>query len=130
MKIQNVSADFNPCYDLEKANNGGGYWQPYGTCTVTLEGGETVSATYADTSCGDFGDRWFAEFIAEDGEAFRFAEDYVGSSSEDQASNDAWNAKTADRMFVRIGVDAASLIDAVSSAISGAAWDKYHAEEG
>ena len=130
MKIQNVSADFNPCYDPEKANNGGGYWQPYGTCTVTLEGGETVSATYADTSCGDFGDRWFAEFIAEDGEAFRFAEDYVGSSSEDQASNDAWNAKTADRMFVRIGVDAASLIDAVSSAISGAAWDKYHAEEG
>ena len=130
MNIDIIEAGYNPCYDSKKSNNGGGYWQPYGTCTVTFEGGATMSATYADTSCGDFGDRWFAEFIAEDGEAFRFAEDYVGSSSEDQESNDAWNAKTADLMFARLGVDAASLIDAVSSAISGAAWDKYHAEEG
>lgn len=129
MEINNVSADFNPCYEESKANNGGGYWQPYGTCTVTFEDGATMSATYADTSCGDFGDRWFAEFIAGDGEAFRFSEDYVGSSAEDQASNDDWNANTAVRMFTRLGVDAASLIDAVSAAISGAAWDKYHAEE-
>lgn len=129
MEIKNIQADFNPCYEAGKANNGGGYWQPYGTCTVTLEDGATMSATYEDTSCGDFGDRWYAEFTTGDGEAFRFAEDYVGSSTEDQASNDAWNAKTADRMFNRLGVDAASLIDAVSAAISGAAWDKFYAEE-
>ena len=129
MEIKNVSAGFNPCYDPSMANNGGGYWQPYGTCTVTLEDGAKMSATYEDTSCGDLGDRWYAEFINGDGEAFRFAEDYVGSSAEDQASNDAWNAKTAEQMFIRFGVDASSLIDAVSAAISGAAWDKYHAEE-
>ena len=130
MNINIIEAGLNPCYDSEKANNGGGYWKPYGTCTVTLGDGATVSATYADTSCGDFGDRWYAEFIAGDGEVFRFAEDYVGSSAEDQASNDDWNAKTAERMFTRLGVDAASLIDAVSAAIIGAACDKYHAEEG
>ena len=130
MKINITEAGYNPCYDSEKANNGGGYWQPYGTCTVTLEDGATMSATYEDTSCGDFGDRWYAEFTTGDGETFRFSEDYGGSSDEEQASNDAWNAKTAERMFTRIGVDAASLIDAVSAAISGAAWDKYYAEEG
>ena len=130
MEIKSVVAGFNPCYDPEKANNGGGYWQPYGTCTVTLESGETVSATYEDTSCGDFGDRWYAEFVTVDGEAFRFAEDYIGSSAKDQASNDSWNDKTADEMFARLGADAATLIDAVSAAISGAAWDKYNAEEG
>ena len=127
MEIKNVSAEFNPCYDPSRSNNGGGYWQPCGTCTVVLEDGSTMSATYADTSCGDFGERWYAEFVTGDGEAFRFAEDYVGSSAEDQASNDYLNDETADKMFARLGVDAATLIDAVSAAISGAALDKYNA---
>lgn len=130
MNIDIIEAGYNPCYDSEKSNNGGGYWQPYGTCIVTLDDGSTMSATYEDTSCGEFGERWYAEFIAEDGESFRFVEDYVGSSAEDQASNDDWNAKTDERMFIRLGVDAASLIDAVSAAIGGAARDKYRAEEG
>lgn len=125
MKITDISAGYNPFYDAEKANNGGGYWQYYGTCTVELDDGTTLSASYDNTSCGDFGERWYMEFIAEDGENFNFCQNCIGTSDEDQAGNDEMNVKTGDLMFTRFGIYAPSLMYHVSYAISLAARDKY-----
>lgn len=47
----------NPYYDQEKANNGGGYFQPLGEANVYVEGHGIVTIGIDDTSCGDFGDR-------------------------------------------------------------------------
>lgn len=124
MEIKNVSADFNPCYDPSRSNNGGGYWQPCGTCTVTLEDGSTMSATYADTSCGDFGDRWMA-VLTVGGEQFVFAEDEVGTSCERQEQLAVERDEEADRFFDCFGVEAKEVVDSVAKAIGDAAWDMY-----
>lgn len=128
MKITDISADYNPFYDAEKANNGGAYWQYYGTCTVELDDGTTLSASYDNSSCGDFGERWYMEFIAEDGDNFHFCQNCIGTSDEDQADNDEMNVKTADLMFTRFGVYAPSLMYQVSYAINIAARDKYFSD--
>ena len=47
----------NPFYNLEKANNGGGYWQ-YGGGAVVAHNGELVVLELYDDSVGDFGSRW------------------------------------------------------------------------
>jgi len=47
----------NPCYDPERANNGGGYYQPlYKFVYNGIEG------KFEDTSCGDFGGRYHLEW--------------------------------------------------------------------
>lgn len=121
MKINNVSAGYSPFCDVERENNGGEYWHYYGTCTVEIDDGTILSAEYENKSCGDLGERWYIEFITEDGDVFRFADDSNGTY-------DDMNVKMCDLMFARFGVYSSSLIYQVSYAVSKAALDKYIAD--
>lgn len=127
-KFNNIVANYVHGYNPSTANNGGGYWQPYGTCTVTLEDGTVLQAEFEDTSCGDFGERWFLEFTHE-GERYLFKENCVGTDYEVQDANLASNNETWERMFQRFGIDANELIMRVEGTISNAAMMKYYEEE-
>lgn len=127
-KFSNIVADYYHGYSPSTANNGGGYWQPYGTCSVTLEDGTVLQAEFEDTSCGDFGERWFLEFTHE-GDRYLFHEDFVGTDDELVEYNYERNNKTWERMFQRFGINADELMAQVARAISDAAMDKYYEEE-
>lgn len=49
-----VGENTNANYDPDRANNGGGYWQPQGRALVRV-GGKEMIVIYSDDSCGDFG---------------------------------------------------------------------------
>ena len=121
MRIENITAGFDSCYNPSKANNGCGYWQPYGDCTVTLDDGTVLGASYNDTSCGDFGERWMLVFSYE-GEKYTFCEDFVGTDEEYQRDLYDANNATWHRMEARFGIDANELIHEVRCAIDDAAW--------
>lgn len=118
MEINNVSAGYSPFCHAERENSGGYYWHYYGTCTVKLDDGTILSAECDNTFGDDLGERWYIEFITEDGDVFRFADDSNGTY-------DDMNVKMVDLLFTRFGVYAPSLIYHVSYAINLAARNKY-----
>lgn len=66
MNISIISVDAhntNPFYDPRTCRNGGGYYQP--DVTISLSNGGTIAIQ--DTSCGDFGDRYSAQYISRKG---------------------------------------------------------------
>lgn len=85
----------NPKYDPDTANNGGGYWQFAGGIVVDLNG-QLVTVEVDDTSCGDFGSRYYVDVLA-DGYHWRFAGGTMADAS----------------------IDAPEEIDAVLASISG-----------
>ena len=85
----------NPEYDPDTANNGGGYWQFAGGILADVNG-RPVTVEVDDTSCGDFGARYYVDVIA-DGYHWRFVDGTMADAS----------------------VDAPEEIDAVLSSISG-----------
>lgn len=86
----------NSFYSLEKANNGGGYWQPCGVALVSLDNGTLVTVQYDDLGCGDFGCR----------EAFEIAVDGFWWG---------WNHSTMDGEYS----DSPDRIDAILDSIGG-----------
>ena len=55
--IDRTAEEQNAFYDLDKANNGGGYSQPLKKTNFEYEG-EEYEFVYDDMSCGDFGSRY------------------------------------------------------------------------
>lgn len=55
----------NPCYNPRFGNNGGGYSQPYYEFTG-LFNDKPVKVFVRDTSCGDFGERYYIEVVQDD----------------------------------------------------------------
>lgn len=126
--INITGADYAPGYDLSACGNGGGYWQPYGDCTVCLDGGVALNVSYDDTSCGDYGARWDMS-ISHKAEAWHLHVDEIGTDADLQADYAEHNAAATDALTSRFGIDAAALIRQIRRAISDAARDKYWAEE-
>lgn len=85
----------NPAYDPDTASNGGGYWQYAGGIVADVNG-QLVTVEVDNTSCGDFGSRYYVDVIA-DGYHWRF----VGGTMADAS------------------IDAPEEIDAVLASISG-----------
>lgn len=55
--LEQVEHEQNDFYDPGKANNGGGYHQPYEVTLFEYEG-QIYRFIYCSTSCGDFGSRY------------------------------------------------------------------------
>jgi hypothetical protein len=55
--LEQVEHEQNAFYDPSKANNGGGYHQPYEVTLFEYEG-QIYRFIYCSTSCGDFGSRY------------------------------------------------------------------------
>lgn len=127
MKEYNINvtcADYDPCYDPSACGNGGGYWQPYGDCTVCLEDGTILRVKYDDTSCGDYGARWDMTITC-GVESWYLYVDEIGADAETQAEHDAHNTAVIAALERRFGIDVIDLIHQVKHAISDAARDKY-----
>lgn len=122
--INNVKADYNPCYDPHACNNGGGYWQPYGVCSIRMEDGEILHAEYNDTSCGGYGSRWDMA-ISNDSESWNFYVDEIGTDAEMQADYVARNMANSEALSRRFSIDAGTLICLIWHAINSAARNKY-----
>lgn len=76
----------NPFYDQNKCHNGGGYYQP--DVTISLSNGGKIAIQ--DTSCGDFGDRYTAQYISRKGNV-------LANCNVDFVSHDARFDTTFDR---------------------------------
>lgn len=126
--INITTADYAPCYDPSACGNGGGYWQPYGDCTIRLEDGKILNVSYDDTSCGDYGARWDMS-ISYKLDCWQLHVDEIGTTPEMEADYDAHNAAAKADLASRFSIDAAALISQIRRAISDAARDKYWAEE-
>lgn len=85
----------NPKYNPDTANNGGGYWQFAGGILADISG-HLVTVDIVNTSCGDFGSRYYVDVLA-DGYHWRFAGGTMADAS----------------------IDAPEEIDAVLASISG-----------
>ena len=127
MAINVTSAGYAPCYDPSAANNGGGYWQPSGTCDIVLDDGTVIKCQYDDTSCGDYGDRWDIVLTCAD-ERWIIHADYVGTDAETQEDNRCLNAQALDQLSSRFGIDAGSLIAGITRAIDSAARDIWRTD--
>lgn len=57
------SRNTNPFYSPDTCCDGGGYYQP--DVTISLSNGGKIAIQ--DTSCGDFGDRYTAQYISRKG---------------------------------------------------------------
>ena len=68
----------NPEYDPDTVNNGGGYWQFAGGILVDISG-RLISVEVDNTSCGDFGSRYFIDVTA-DGFRWRFVGGTMGGA--------------------------------------------------
>lgn len=126
--IDITSADYLPGYDPSACGNGGGYWQPYGDCTICLEDGAILRAEYDDTSCGDYGARWNMT-ISHKAEAWSLHVDEIGTDAEMQADYAAHNTAALDALASRFGIDSSAMIGRIKRAVNDAAQDKYWKEE-
>ena len=113
----------NPHYDPDTANNGGGYWQFSGGVVVDLNG-QFVTVEVNDTSCGDFGSRYYVDVIA-DGYHWRFSDGTMDDASID--TPEEIDAVLASISGV-LGVDAEALISAALNAANICAWAVETAE--
>lgn len=111
----------NPEYDPDTANNGGGYWQFAGGIVADIFG-RLVTVEVDDTSCGDFGSRYFIDVTA-DGFRWRF----VGGTMDDAPID---SQKEIDDVLASIsgvlGVNAADLIFAALDAADICAREVYY----
>ena len=71
----------NPAYDPDTASNGGGYWQYAGGIVADVNG-QLVTVEVDNTSCGDFGSRYYVDVIA-DGYHWRFVGGTMADASID-----------------------------------------------
>lgn len=124
INVNNVVADYNHGYNPEAANNGGGYWQFGGSCTVELTGGTIISAELDDSSCGDFGRRSQLTLTVK-GQKLLLWEDEISKRTEEAAEE---NTQTLIQLEQLLGCDSRAvdcLVDDIADAIEGAAYSRY-----
>lgn len=95
----------NPAYNLDTANNGGGYWQFSGGLVAEING-QLVAVEVDDQSCGDFGSRIYVDIIA-DGYHWRYVDGTIGDASIDAPEEVADILDSASGV---LGVDALALV--------------------
>lgn len=116
-------AQTNPHYNPDTANNGGGYWQYAGVIVADI-GGQLCTVEVDDTSCGDFGSRYYVDVIA-NGYHWRFSDGTMDDASIDApAEIDAVLASISGVL----GVDAEALISAALDAANICAWEVCYAD--
>ena len=116
-------AQTNLHYNPDTANNGGGYWQYAGGIVADI-GGQLCTVEVDDTSCGDFGSRYYVDVIA-DGYHWRFSDGTMDDASIDApAEIDAVLASISGVL----GVDAEALISAALDAANICAWEVCYAD--
>ena len=116
-------AQTNLHYNPDTANSGGGYWQYAGGIVADI-GGQLVTVEVDDTSCGDFGSRYYVDVIA-DGYHWRFSDGTMDDASIDApAEIDAVLASISGVL----GVDAEALISAALNAANICAWEVCYAD--
>ena len=71
----------NPAYNPDAASNGGGYWQFAGGIVADLNG-QLVTVEIEDTSCGEFGSRYFVDIYA-DGLCWQFVDGSMDDAAVD-----------------------------------------------
>lgn len=95
----------NPAYNLDTANNGGGYWQFAGGLVAEING-QLVAVEVDDQSCGEFGSRIYVDIIA-DGYHWRYVDGTIGDASIDAPEEVADILDSASGV---LGVDALALV--------------------
>ena len=116
-------AQTNLHYNPDTANSGGGYWQYAGGIVADI-GGQLCTVEVDDTSCGDFGSRYYVDVIA-DGYHWRFSDGTMDDASIDApAEIDAVLASISGVL----GVDAEALISAALNAANICAWEVCYAD--
>lgn len=92
----------NPKYNPDTANNGGGYWQFAGGILADISG-HLVTVDIVNTSCGDFGSRYYVDVLA-DGYHWRFAGGTMADASIDapEEIDAVLGVNAADLMFAAL----------------------------
>lgn len=103
----------NPKYNPDTANNGGGYWQFSGGIVVDLNG-QLVTVDVDDTSCGEFGSRYYAGIFA-DGFGWQLVD---GSMDDSSIDADGEIEDILDSASIILGVDAWTLVCEARAAAS------------
>lgn len=103
----------NPKYNPDTANNGGGYWQFSGGIVVDLNG-QLVTVDIDDTSCGEFGSRYYAGIFA-DGFGWQLVD---GSMDDSSIDADGEIEDILDSASIILGVDAWTLVCEARAAAS------------
>lgn len=103
----------NPKYNPDTANNGGGYWQFSGGIVVDLNG-QLVTVDIDDTSCGEFGSRYYAGIFA-DGFGWQLVD---GSMDDSSIDADREIEDILDSASIILGVDAWTLVCEARAAAS------------
>lgn len=111
----------NPAYNPDTTNNGGGYWQFSGGIVADLSG-QLVSVEVDNTSCGDFGSRYYIDVIAE-GYHWCFADGTMSDAS--IYSKEEIEAVLASISGV-LDINAADLISAALDAADICAREVYY----
>lgn len=102
----------NSAADSNTANNGGGYFQPFGGMLVALENGDYLTVSIDDMSCGDFGTCIFWDVVSTDGRSWGGC---YGSMN-DAAIDWEWSEDSLDSISGVYGIDGrAMLADAVQA---------------
>ena len=117
-------AQTNPHYNPDTANNGGGYWQFSGGVVVDLNG-QLITVEVDDTSCGDFGSRYYVDVIA-DGYHWRFSDGTMDDDASVDTSEDVLGVLRS--ISGVLGVDADALIAAALNAANICAWEVCYAD--
>lgn len=124
ISVNNVVADYNHGYNPETANNGGGYWQFGGSCTVELTGGTIISAELDDSSCGDFGRRSELALTA-NGQKLVLWEDEISGRREEAAEENTQALIQLEQLLGCDSRDVDCLVDDIADAIERAAYSRY-----
>ena len=112
----------NEHYDPSLANNGGGYWQPYGEAEFTtgIYNGSVrvITVSYDDTSCGDFGSRISYDIRSNDNHRWVVVENHM--DDEQSMSQDDLN-EVARSFYSHTGEDLYTLLQVSRSAVEKSA---------